>query len=108
MAHTKQQDRKKQMVFNKYWTGRARTLSQGLVCVCPLSKNIPSFSVSNCNNNIVSMRACCSTSVEEQQGCWRSLPESSVCSGNSWTGERGGKKWRYLKSNSVGVEEGKS
>lgn len=67
MVPTKQQDRKKQMVFNKHWTGRAPTFSWGLVCVCPLSKNISSFAVSVCNNNIVSVRVCCSTSVEEQR-----------------------------------------
>lgn len=40
MEHTKQQDRKKQMVFNKHWTGRARKLSRGSVCVSVFNENL--------------------------------------------------------------------
>lgn len=55
------------------------------------------------------MHVCCSTSVQEQQGCCRRLPESSAgwttCSGNSWTGRRAGKKRCYLKLESVRAEK---
>lgn len=45
--------------------------------VCVLSLRKPGLSVCDCNNSIVSMHVCCSTSVEEQQRCWRRSPESS-------------------------------
>lgn len=66
MEHTKQQDRKKQMVFNKHWPGRARKLSRGSVCVSTFNENL--------NNSGVSMHVCCSTSVQEQLWCYRRLP----------------------------------
>lgn len=64
MEHTEQQDRKKQMVFNKHWTGRARKLSRGSVCVSIFNENLEQ---QHCFQACVLFHLCTRTTVVLQE-----------------------------------------
>lgn len=111
---TKQQDRKKQMVFNKHWTDpvwnvvcASECVCPTLPCVCPAAprlkiiKTLPCWYILHMHTELV-----CPES--RPVGRWAGLaPDWASCAGNSWPGEGGGKHC-YLKMTLSGQQRGRA